>query len=633
MTNVRFACAQIEVIPGRPDLNFSRMLSAIETARQTNVDILLFPELALPGYFLGDLWERQSFLDDCEKYGQKLVEATAGICVIFGNIGLDRGKINEDGGCRKYNAAFVAHNKELLSTAGPYNFLLKTAMPNYRVFEDSRHFHSSLKLSMELALPLSQLLQPVAVTIRGHVIKIGVMLCEDGWTDNYETDIPKLLAANGANLLCNLSCSPFSLQKNTKRHKIFSAQSKELRLPLIYCNNIGTQNNGKNVIVYDGCSSFYQANGTLLCEAPAYDDCLLTCNYNAASNSFIPSSANIKQNKDNCELFMAVSYGAANFLKQIGITKIAVGLSGGIDSAVAAALFVHILGAENVLLVNMPSVYNSALTKSLSLQIAENLGANYCIIPIDHSVEHTYEQLQTAIIRNYSTDSFFSTQLSDLNRENIQARDRTRILAGLASAFGGAFSCNSNKTELTVGYATFYGDLAGVLAPIGDLWKYQVYDLGRYLNEVVFNKQVIPEEVFAIAPSAELSSEQTVGVGRDPIIYDYHDHLFQAMMENGRKTSPNEILKLYEAGLLETAIGCRQGIVDTIFPNSASFVRDLERWWNLFTGFAVAKRIQAPPIVTVSKSSFGYDYREAQLQSYYSPEYYEIRQRLLSVRK
>ena len=626
---VRFACAQIEVIPGRPDINFATIIGAIEKAKSENIDILVLPELAVPGYFLGDLWEQPAFLDDCREYGNQIIAATDNICVVFGNIALDENKHNEDGRIRKYNAAFIAQDGKLLKGALPYPFIVKASLPNYREFDDSRYFHSLRKLQEELSIPIEELVKPINISIRNQSFNLGIMLCEDGWTTNYLINIPELLAKNGADILCNISCSPFSLQKNPKRHQIFGGQAKEYHLPLLYCNNVGVQNNGKNIFTFDGCSCAYQNDGKLLSDSPAYEEHFLKTSFNP-ENKLFTSENNIHNHySEIAEIYNAISYGTRKFLNQINIKKMTIGVSGGIDSALTAAFYVNLLGPENVLLVNMPSRYNSPLTKNFALMIAQALKCNYCIIPIQESVDHTNEQLTQAQIHNYATNTTFSLELSTLARENIQARDRTRILAAIASVFGGGFSCNSNKAEITVGYATFYGDLTGVLAMIGDLWKNQVYELAHYLNDKIFERKVIPDDVFTISPSAELSAEQTVGVGGDPMVYDYHDYLFRAFIERWDKASPRDILYWYKEKTLEEVIGCQKGIVAKIFPTNKSFIDDLERWWKLFSGFAVAKRIQAPPIISLSRRAYGYDHREAQLSPYFSIEYYKLKDELL----
>ena len=305
-------------------------------------------------------------------------------------------------------------------------------------------------------------------------------------------------------------------------------------------------------------------------------------------------------------------------------------LSGGIDSAVTAVMYADILGPENVLLLNLPSRFNSAATRNSAQQLAQALGANYAVMPISESYELTVKQLEETPITNLADGSSFNLQLSGLIKENIQARDRgARVIAAASAAFGGAFSCNSNKAELAIGYATFYGDICGAMAMIGDLWKHQVYALGHYLNEVIYKREVIPEAIFNIRPSAELSDAQTVGNGGDPLVYGYHDYLLRAFIENWHKTTPADILRWYKAGTLASELGCTQEAINEACPDAAALIADLERWWKLFAGFAVAKRIQAPPVLSLTKRAFGYDHREAQLTPYFSREYYELKEELL----
>ena len=252
------------------------------------------------------------------------------------------------------------------------------------------------------------------------------------------------------------------------------------------------------------------------------------------------------------------------------------------------------------------------------------------ITPITESYEHTVAQLEGTPITSLHTGEQFCLQLSGLVKENIQARDRgARLIAAASAAFGGAFSCNSNKAEMAVGYATFYGDICGAVAMIGDLWKHQVYALGHYLNDVIFKREIIPEEIFTIRPSAELSETQTVGRGGDPLVYAYHDYLLRAFIENWHKTTPADVLRWYVRSTLAEELGCTQQAIEEACPTPAAFVADLERWWKLFAGFAVAKRIQAPPILSLTKRAFGYDHREAQLSPYFSREYQELKKQLL----
>lgn len=628
---IKIICGQMEIIPGRPDLNYQKISNIIGQAKEKKADILLLPEMCLPGYLIGDLWEQQTFLDDCAYYAQQIAAQAENICIVFGSVATEKGKINEDGRIRKYNAAYICQNGTMLSGYLGRNFIIKNSLPNYREFDDARYFHSLQKLCAEENIAIADALQPIAITINGQQIKLGIMLCEDGWTDNYQYNIPSILAEKEASLLCNLSCSPYSLEKNKKRHRLLAAQSQAASKPLIYCNNVGIQNNGKNIFTYDGSSCVYNASGKLAAALPMFTDELLEFTLNTETNEINSANLPAEHQQETDIIYHTLRYGTQQFLKQCGINKMTIGLSGGIDSAVTAAMYTDILGPENVLLLNLPSRYNSEATKNIAQRLAEKLHTNYVVMPITESCQHTEKQLTSTPITDFSSNTTFNLELSRLQRENIQARDRgARLIAAAAAAFGGAFSCNSNKSEIAIGYATFYGDICGALAMIGDLWKHQVYALGHYLNEEIFKDEVIPNEIFTIRPSAELSEEQTVGVGGDPLVYEYHDYLFKAFMERWHKITPADILRWYKDNTLAAELGCRDKIIQDTFPDNHAFVADLERWWKLFSGFAVAKRIQAPPILSLSKRSFGYDHREAQLTPYFSREYYQLKEELLS---
>ena len=260
---IKIICGQMDIIPGRPDENYKKILELISAAKEKQADILLLPEMCIPGYLIGDLWEQQTFLDDCQYYAEKIAEASEDLCIMFGNVAFEKDKLNEDGRLRKYNAAVACQNGKILGGYMDRNFIIKNSLPNYREFDDYRYFYSLQKLCAEEDAVVAEALQPLEITIRDKQIKVGLMICEDGWTENYHLNVPQTLANNGAEILFNLSCSPYSLGKNKKRNKLFGAQAKEAGVPLVYCNNVGIQNNGKNVFTYDGCSSAYNADGTL----------------------------------------------------------------------------------------------------------------------------------------------------------------------------------------------------------------------------------------------------------------------------------------------------------------------------------------------------------------------------------
>ena len=691
---IRIAFGQIQVHPGEPATNFQSMMHAIDYAKAVSTDILIFPELCLSGYMVGDLWDQVPFINDCLYYGDEIVKATANtnLTIIFGNVGIDESLRNLDGSLRKYNALYVAFKGQLVSNPSqPYPFTIKTLLPCYRYFNEPRHFTSANVVAKERNLSLSDINQPLTISTRHGAFTIAPVICEDSWDTHYP-DCPTSLMVESAkakgqhiDLIVNCSSSPYTVHKQEHRHSLFSAQAKRYNIPIAYTNHVGIQNNGKNICIYDGCSTLYDVNGSIVEEVPAFENTvrptllkdtlwqLISHNntnhiehskgdivsthvqINETISKYIAHDTNSTYSTNKLyatmpnyipTLFKALQYGIRQFLAQTGIKKIVIGASGGIDSALNAALYSTILPPENLYLVNMPSRYNSDMTKDLAYQLARNIGCHYGVFPIEEGVSATIEQIKNTSFTKYNTyvtpelhDESNTTsflQLSTLGKENIQARDRSsRILAGIASAVNGAFTCNGNKTEFTVGYATMYGDLAGFLAVTGDVWKTDVYALAWYMNEHIFQREVIPQGSIDVVPSAELSDAQDVtqGLG-DPLQYEYHDCLFRAFVEGTPHTlphqrlTPEDILYAYENGILEHLLGLPSPI-SHYFTSTEQFINDLERWWKSFNGLAVAKRIQSPPLFLVSERAFGADLSESQLKPYFSRGYEACKSRLL----
>ena len=629
---IKVALGQFEIQPGHPDLNTKQMLGMINEAKAAHAELIVFPEMSIPGYLIGDTWEQQAFLRDCEYFGEQIIAASDTIIIMFGNIAIDWTKKNTDGRVRKYNAFFTAYQGKLIQPPNlPYPFIIKTLQPNYRAFDEERHFFSLPKLATEQKMTVDDLTSPIVLQIKGKIFHVGCLLCEDAWSDDYPiTPLSLINKEHNVDLFVNISNSPYTLGKNNKRNRVFSAHAQKANAPFIYVNNVGIQNNGKTIYTFDGSSTVYAADGTIIAMCKPYSNKMHLVDVPHKEEA--PVASNVHEESDIANIYTALHYGIGKFLHDIHMDKVTIGISGGIDSAVAAALYTAILGAKNVLLVNMPSIYNSNTTKGLACDLAKNLKCLYTVIPIQESVDLTLKQLQSTPIHDLSNDTTFHLTVSSFVAENIQARDRSsRVLAGIAASFGGGFTCNANKSETTVGYSTLYGDQSGFLAALADLWKFQVYELAHYLNQAIFKREVIPQATIDIVPSAELSANQCVDEGKgDPIKYPYHDYLFRAFSEHWNRATPEDILDWYQHDILEEKLGCANGLIKQYFSSTREFIEDLERWWNLYSGMAIAKRIQAPPILAISRRAYGFDHREAQNGPYYTARYKQIKAQLLN---
>ncbi len=643
---IQIGMAQMEVIPGNPRANMKKMTQLIDRGNHYGLDLLVFPELALSGYVIGDLWEQEAFIQECVTYGEQLAKQTDHLAIIFGNVGVDKKRRHGDGRVRLYNAFFGAQNGSFSKPLeGDYNFFIKTLSPNYRFFNEERHFTSLLSFGQEVNKDVHQLISPMNFIIGGEKVTIGPLVCEDSWSENYSFNPAKVLQEKyNPHLFVNISCSPFTLGKNKRRNSLFAEQAAELQTPYLYVNCTGIQNNGKSVLTFDGQSTVYTKSGDIFSPLAPYEENIITIAFDPATKNVYPKTVTPEdsisqtspimplwhedEKKEIEEIYDALIYGIRKMKTHHGIDKVLIGVSGGIDSAVNAALYTAALGPDRVYLLTMPGPYTSKETRNMAEVLGNRLGCPFASFSISEGVTLTIKELSNLTF-TYHDGSLQNLTLSSFVKENIQARDRSsRVLSAVAAALGGVFTCNGNKTEISIGYATLYGDLAGYLAATGDLWKYQMYELATYLNEKVFTKEVIPKETLEVVPSAELSDAQDVtkGLG-DPLQYEYHDRLFKSFIEPWHRKTPEDILRAYIQGTLEELL-LLPHTVSHYFSSPKEFIDDLERWWNLQSGFAIAKRIQSPPIIAVSRRSYGGDLQESQVLPYYTEEYFKLKERI-----
>lgn len=615
LNNLKLSICQMPVIAGRPDINREYIIKEIQKASQEKIDIIVFPEMCVTGYIIGDLYDDECFIKDAQRCNEQIRVATqSGITAIWGNITLDLKNKGENGRVRKFNTALIAANGKWIG------YTYKTLHPNYRIFDDDRHFYSTRKVFEEElqnltetqdTLAISDYFQPFEVNTQISNIKLGVILCEDMWHEDYAYNPTKYLVDNGAEIIFNLSASPWSWQKNRKRHQIVKTLLKEAKVPFVYVNNVNIQNTGKNIVVFDGSSTVYDKSGNIIFEIPAYEvgTKSLTFDLNASPIEISPKD-------DTKELYQAITCAIREYFKTLAPShrKVIVGLSGGIDSALTVALYVDVLGKDNVIAVNMPSRYNSQQTQEIAVELANNLGIKYEVISIQEIVDLIAEK----------TD----VKANTASYENIQARVRMEILAARAQDLSAVFSSNWNKVEATFGYGTLYGDMAGFIAPIGDLVKREVYQLADYLNKNIYKREVIPLSCFEIAPTAELRENQ-----RDPFDYGhlnkrgYHDEMVRAFVEF--RLNPEWFLEKYAQGKLEQHLKLADGTLKRLFPTIEDFTKDLEKHWQLFYA-SYFKRIQSAPVAMVSKRAFGSDLRESVLSAHFTQRYQELKKVLLS---
>ncbi len=526
---MKIALAQINPIIGAIEHNFKLILKQVEDAKKNKANLIIFPELSLLGYPPKDLILKHGLIEMQDHYIQELaLYSDKEFGIIVGGISL-----NTSFGKKFYNSLFCLADGQLVQTAH------KTLLPSYDVFDEWRYFEPAKEVSVW--------------DFNGK--KIGLSICEDIWIEAYpnlynRNPIEDLIAKK-ADLVINASASPYSYGKAKIREDLMKTLISRYKVPILYVNQVGANDQ----LIFDGASMVLDSKGSLVVKAKQFSPDLI----------YIDSEVLAKENPNDSyseahisEIEQALVLGIKDYVQKCGFSKVVLGLSGGVDSALVAYLAEKALGAKNVYAYMLPSEFTSEESLTDAKELAKNLGIHYEII----TIKDLHETMRKLI-----------SDLSPLADENLQPRLRANILMAKANSLNAMLLATGNKSEIAVGYSTLYGDSCGALAVIGDLLKTKVYELVNYINE---NKEVIPSSIVNKAPSAELRHNQ-----KDSDSLPDYEVL-------------DQIIKLYVEDLRSL-----KAIIDLGFD--AALVK---RVLNMIDR-AEYKRQQCPPILKVATKAFG----------------------------
>jgi NAD+ synthase (glutamine-hydrolysing) len=563
VTVLRVALAQLNPTVGALDANLEKLSSAYDEAEAAGCDIIAFPELSMTGYPPEDLVLKPGFVDDNREALGKFAAQTRRCAAIVGFVDQDRDI---------YNAAAVCAGGEILGT---YH---KRLLPNNTVFDEQRYFtagHDS---------------DPLELYLVGGV-KVGVSICEDIWSPSGPV---AMQAAAGAELNININGSPYAISKDELRERMLATRASDSHCAIVYVNQVG----GQDELVFDGGSLAFDHEGNLLARGPQFAEALMIVDVPippvyrkrlldprgratqamlpivhvtdtpVAHEERLPTLITEPFDADR-ELYDALVLGTGDYCRKNGFSDVVIGLSGGIDSTIVAAIAVDALGADHVHGVSMPSRYSSDHSKSDAQLLAENLGIDFRTISIEPAFSAYLEMLEPS----------FAGREPGLTLENIQSRCRGQLLMALSNEFGWMVLTTGNKSEVAVGYFTIYGDSVGGYAAIKDVLKTRVYDLCRYVNRRE-GREIVPENVITKPPSAELRPDQRDDDSLPP--YEVLDPILRLYVEDDR--TAGEIIEL---------------------GHDEAMVRRVTR----LVDIAEYKRRQCPPGVRVTHKAFGKDRR------------------------
>ncbi len=500
LIELRVAMAQINSVVGDLKGNIQKIEEYIEKAKKQTVDLVIFPELAVTGYPPQDLLLEKSFIRENKALLNKCIKNNHGIACIVGFVDYTKDHL--------YNAAAVFHGDLLVGVA------YKTLLPTYDVFDEERYFEPA------------KTIQPFIIDFPGNKeVSLGVEICEDLWDKEYKVKVTDQLAAKGADLVVNISASPFYAGKRFDRIETLKTKASEKKVPIFYVNLVG----GQDELVFDGQSLVVDKQGTLIAMGKQFEEDLVVTELDLQKK--IAQKIEPPMYLREEEIFNALVLGLRDYFRKTGFTMAAIGLSGGIDSSLTAAISVEALGKENVVGLSMSSRFSSNHSIYDAQCLAENLGIGFFHFSIQELVDCYQETLDEPMKKmrsRYNIDKGNDDPVAD---ENIQARIRGNCLmyvSNLLKELKIMVLNTGNKTELALGYCTLYGDMTGGLGVISDLSKTDVYQISRYVNEKA-GRKVIPENVFSKKPSAELREDQV-----DPFDYSIISPLVDEIIEHRR---------------------------------------------------------------------------------------------------
>jgi len=531
---VKIALAQLNYRIGDFELNTSKMYEAITEAKSQGADLVVFSELSVSGYPPGDLLDYEWFVEKCEQSMDAIAQSCQGIAAIVGGV-----MRNRDKGRGLFNVSCFLQNGRI------EHIVRKTLLPTYDVFSESRYFEPA---------DACQIFE-----FKG--VKIGIAICEDIWDVYneflYEKSPLQYLKNEGAQLIIHPSASPFNVGKIRMRDKVFAGNIERFGLPIVYVNQVGAHAD----LIFDGDSQVINAEGKTVKQLPLFEEKVEYITF--GKNDFLGIPVHSSEPEETALMQDAIVYGIKDYCRKTGFKKVILGSSGGIDSALVQALACKALGSENVLALLMPSPFSSEGSINDAKQLSINLANDFRVVPINdifstylNTLEPTFEKLP-----------------QNITEENLQTRIRANLLMAMSNNMGYLLLNTSNKSEMSVGYSTLYGDMCGGLSPIGDVWKTKVYALAKYMNR---KNEIIPNAILTKAPSAELRPGQK---DTDSLPeYAILDEILHWYVEERR--SREEI----------KAQGYDSAMVDKIINmvNKAEY-----------------KRFQSPPVLRITSKAFG----------------------------